>query len=127
MEDLKIISCTEDCLPIISEESISIKGSDTREYNISTSKGESSQLRTITIEDLSSDGSCSRNIALRYSITIISINSKLILTRTILNNKFLIITSDSQSLVNSEITLNSKVTFKVRSTDNITYIKSIYI
>ena len=95
MEDLKIISCTEDCLPIISEESVSIKGSDTREYNISTSKGESSQLRTITIEGLSSDGSCSRNIALRYSITIISINSKLVLTRTILNNKLLIVSSNS--------------------------------
>ena len=127
MEDLKIISCTEDCLPIISEESVSIKGSDAREYNISTSKGESSQLRTITIEDLSSDGTCSRYITLRYSIAVISINSKLVLTRTILNNKFLIITSDSQSLVNSQITINSKITFKVRGTDNITYIKSIYI
>ena len=127
MEDLQIISCTKDCLSIITKQRISIKGSDTREYNISTSKGESSQLRTITIEDLSSDGTCSRYITLRYSITIISINSKLILTRTILNDKFLIVTSDSQSLVNSEITLNSEITFKVRGTDNITYIKSIYI
>ena len=95
MEDLKIISCTEDCLPIISEESVSIKGSDTREYNISTSKGESSQLRAITIEGLSSNRTCSRNISLRYSITVISIYSKFVLTRIILNNKFFIITMNS--------------------------------
>ena len=54
MEDLKIASCTEDCLSIISEESIRIKGSDTREYNISTSKYKIGKSRTITNKGCSS-------------------------------------------------------------------------
>ena len=60
MEDLKIISCTEDCLSIISEESIRIKGSDTREYNISTSKYKIGKSRTIT--NKGSDGTAQKRV-----------------------------------------------------------------
>ena len=56
MEDLQIISCTKDRLSVITKESICIEGSNTREYNITTSKYKISQTRTITTE-----GRCGQN------------------------------------------------------------------